>query len=108
TVTAFVVFRADSMAHAAGVLTDMFNIKAGNAAVNNEVFALISPLFVVSFMFAVLLSAPVFRKIEAKMADSDYSEGCMIAEYACSLLIYVLCILSLSSGSYNPFIYFRF
>lgn len=108
TVTAFVVFRADSMSHAAGVLTDMFNIKAGSAAVNNEVFALISPLFIVSFLFAVLLSAPVFRKIEAKMADSDYSEGCMIAEYACSLLIYVLCILSLSSGSYNPFIYFRF
>ncbi len=108
TITAFVIFRADSMTQGLGVIAHMFTIKAGSSAVTAEIGSFITPLFLLTFCFAVVLSTPVCRKIEEKCAGTGLEKGCMITEYACSIVIYLLCILSLSSSSYNPFIYFRF
>jgi len=108
TVVAFVIFRADTMTQAMGVIGHMFTVKTGDLMINNEVRSFISPLFVVTFCFAVLLSTPVCRNIEAACVRAKLSNLCTFTESVISIVIYLLCILSLSSSSYNPFIYFRF
>ncbi len=104
----FVMFRADTLSVGFGVLGAMFSPAAGNAAVNGEIFSLLSPVTLIAFGFALLLSTPVFRLLRKKAMESN--RGSLYNGLACggSLLLFVLSVLSLVSSSYNPFIYFRF
>ena len=107
-VLAFVLFRADTLTQGFGLIRNMFTFAGGDAAVNAEIMSGASMLFVITFIFAVILSAPVFRIVQAKAAAANRTALFEGISYALSLVIFVLCILSLVSGSYNPFIYFRF
>ena len=75
---------------------------------NGEIFSLLSPVTLIAFGFALLLSTPVFRLLRKKAMESN--RGSLYNGLACggSLLLFVLSVLSLVSSSYNPFIYFRF
>ena len=107
-IVGFVMFRADNLAQGFGVLGAMFSPCAGSAAAVSEVLALLSPLFFISFGFALLLSAPVFRLLRQKVERSGRINAYNYAAYTGSLALFALSVLSLVSSSYNPFIYFRF
>lgn len=108
TVLAFVIFRADSLSKGLTLIGNMLTGVEGVSSVNAEIRSCMSVLFAVSFCFAVILSAPVCRIIGSKIAKTKYAA---LYEHICScgsLLLFILCVLSLVSSSYNPFIYFRF
>ena len=107
-VLAFVLFRADTLSQGFGLIGRMFSGASGDAAVNAQILSCTSVLFLMTLAFAVLLSAPVFRWIRSRIPAGRPAALYQYTAYAGSLVIFALCILSLVSGSYNPFIYFRF
>ncbi len=107
-VLGFVLFRADTLSQGFGVLGAMFSPSVGDPAACASFFALFSPAAILSFLFALLLSTPVFRLLRQKAEKAGCAEVYNYASCAGSLLLFALSALSLVSGSYNPFIYFRF
>ena len=107
-VLAFVLFRADTLTQGFRLIGRMFCFSAGDAAVNAEILSGASLMFVIAFFFALLLSMPVFPMLRKKASAGKLCAVYEHGSYLISLVIFGLSILSLVSGSYNPFIYFRF
>ncbi len=104
TVLAFVFFRADDLPTACRFIGHMF-CPSGNTIQTAMFMQNLTPMYLVMLVLAVLFSMPVVRIIGEKTAKSAVCEFC---SYAVSLILLGLCILTLSSNSYSPFIYFRF
>jgi alginate O-acetyltransferase complex protein AlgI len=66
------------------------------------------PLYLVVFVFAIIFSMPVMEKIKASAKSEKSAAIYEFSTYVISMVLLGLCVLSLSSASYNPFIYFRF
>ena len=68
-----------------------------------------TPLFITSLIVAIVASLPLKYFVNSIVSKSEKT---MIvynsALYVISFGLLVLCMLNLASGSYNPFIYFRF
>ncbi len=98
-VCGFVLFRAETVSQAAGVIGAMFTGFGSGLEGTYTVCALLTPAFVLTFILGLLLSFPVAKRLEPKK-DSFTLVG--------TLLLFAICLLNLSSGGFNPFIYFRF
>ena len=136
-IVGFVIFRADSISQAIGIIRKMFT--GFTFTEYNTSFAMqqLTPFFIVMLIVAVLASGYI-QKITAMFRTKMFGEkvnmvdGAVdyvgdeetglgrgnkntkeatfleVASYVISLLILIWCLLRLSGGSYNPFIYFRF
>ncbi len=107
-VLAFVLFRANTLAQGFTIIANMFNGNAGVGAVNAQIYACMTGFFLLCFVFAVLLSTPVFKLIRSKAEQGKHVALYNYGAYIGSLLLFGLSILALLSSKYNPFIYFRF
>ena len=107
-VIGFVLFRADTLTQGFGMIGAMFAPAAGASAAVSEILTLISPLTLLIFGFALLLSTPVFRVLRQMAERSGKIIPYQYAACIGSLALFALSVLSLVSSSYNPFIYFRF
>ena len=97
----FVLFRCDSLTDFGLMMKSMFTSFNGTAA-NDMLFAsLLNPLNVTALIAGVVFSMPV----SGKLTRLKFMKG---LSYPAALVAVVIAILCLSSGSYNPFIYFRF
>jgi alginate O-acetyltransferase complex protein AlgI len=101
----FVIFRADTLSQGFGVISAMFGGGTADTQVCAEIMSQMSALFAVALVFAVLFSTPIAPMIKAKLGRYSVLEH---VGYFGTLCIFALCILSLVSSEYNPFIYFRF
>ena len=75
---------------------------------NIKVFVYTESLTVVNIIaviFGLLLSTPVFKLINDKLGKNKLY---ITIKDIVLILLFILCIVYLISGSYNPFIYFRF
>ena len=97
----FVFFRADTMSQGVFWVKKMFTGFTWNAAAMSFTMQQITPVFLVTLAGALLACCPVIKTVNNKSWYAPLA-------YVCSLLGLVVCILSLASGTYNPFIYFRF
>lgn len=97
----FVFFRAETMTQGFFWIKEMFTDFHGNAAAMSLALQQLTPVYLVTLAAAVLASFPLNQTLKTK-------RGYETAAYICSLAGLVICILSLASGTYNPFIYFRF
>ena len=106
----WVLFRADSVSHAlvfAGHMAAPWKYGLENAMNVCPLFLLNTKSAIV-FVIAVLGAGPVqaiSRKIMPRVSEK-WKMSILEIPLICALLIY--CILLLASGTYNPFIYFRF
>ena len=98
----FVVFRADTMADAAGYLAVLFG--AGGASASSAL-ALLDPYTLTVLGFAAVFCFPI---VPALRRRADGNEVLDTLGYAITLPLLVLCVMALASSTYNPFIYFRF
>lgn len=98
-VLGFTLFRADTLTQAGAMFSAMFTGVGLNWAGTAAVCALLTPSFLLCLLVSLLLSAPVAKRLEPKR------EWMTLAG---SLVLLVLCMLDLSAGTFNPFIYFRF
>lgn len=105
----FVMFRADTFAQGMMMIGKMFTGWEFGALQMSEALSVLTPIFLATCVCAVIGSMPVLpmlkRRIGTGTAKSRAAEP---LSYVGTIVLLVLCMLSLSSGTYNPFIYFRF
>ena len=97
----FVFFRADTMSQGLFWIKEMFTGFTWNAAAMSFAVQQITPVLLVTLAGALIACCPVIKTVNNKKWYAPFA-------YVCSLLGLVVCMLSLASGTYNPFIYFRF
>ncbi len=105
----FVVFRADSISQAFFMISRMFT--GGTSQYGLYLFrSLLDPaecfIILIAFLFAGRLPLFVKEKIEKSGLAEKNAYGVLNTVF--SLALYVLCIMSLARGGFNPFIYFQF
>lgn len=109
-IVAFVFFRADTITDACIFIGNMFNpfeISGGDAQFAMLIQQL-TPLYITMLVLAILFSMPIWQKLRSKISSKELLLYGETGSYVISLAMLTLCIVSLSSASYNPFIYFRF
>lgn len=108
----FVIFRADDMGQALMMLSVMFTRFEWNALMASATAAVCTKLFVFTLLLAAICCLPVNewlkKRKEAKPDCPLCGTGAEVLSYACSVVLLLVCIMSLAGGTYNPFIYFRF
>ena len=97
----FVFFRAETMAQGCFWVRKMFTGFGWNTGAMSFALQQMTPVFLVTLAGALIACCPVKKLISEKKWYGPVA-------YVCSLTGLVICILSLASGTYNPFIYFRF
>ena len=102
----FTIFRAPDMSFATQFISSMFT---GRATLTSRwIFAEIGTPFMWSVLIIAIVAAmPIIPKIKATMTEK---QGPLLEQiaYGVTLMLLVLCILNISSSTFNPFIYFRF
>ena len=125
-IVGFVIFRADSLTQAVQYIGRMFTGFDASAAGMTPALQQLTPFFLVMLAAAVFFCGP-FRTIAERLrgktensgedrgAEPETAEtahgGSRIREtvlYIAAFVLLLWCIIRLSGGSYNPFIYFRF
>ena len=104
----FVLFRADSFSQGLYLMQQMvvgFHFEASCGALALQQ---LTPLTLVTFAAAVVAAAPVKPAVERRALASRHAAVWDSLGYALALVLFALSFLSLASGGYNPFIYFRF
>ena len=96
----FVFFRAETMAQGCFWVRKMFTGFGWNAGAMSFALQQMTPVFLVTLAGALIACCPVKKLISEKKWYGPVA-------YVCSLTGLVICIHSLASGTYNPFIYFR-
>lgn len=110
TIVAFVFFRADTMSYALKFIGRMFNPFASTDSQGSFAIFMqqLTPMFILMLVCAVIFSMPVFRIIGSRIKSKELLMYGEVGSYVVSILMLLICIITLSSASYNPFIYFRF
>ena len=97
----FVFVRADSMHQGAAWIKTMFTGFGSNTAAMSLALEQLTPLYLVTAAVGIVACCPVKMLVKKGRAYEAVTA-------AGSLALLLLCMLSLASGTYNPFIYFRF
>ena len=105
----FVLFRADSLSAAGVMFIQMFAGFDFAPAHTLTLIALLNLRTVCFLTAAVLLAAGLPQRFAERLGQRLLSNGVKqgLLAGACAVL-YVLCVLNLSSTAFNPFIYFQF
>lgn len=97
----FVFFRADTMKQGCFWVREMFTDFGWKDSAMSLTLQQLTPVYLVTLAVALIAAVPVNRMLK----KYNWYEG---VTYVLSLAGFVLCVLSLAGGTYNPFIYFRF
>lgn len=100
----WVFFRADTVFQAVTYLRQMF---AGGTTYYT-VISFLSMKVIVVFVIGILFAGDVQRLLREKYEKIKYSLPVMTCDLCIQVVILVLCIFMMVSGTYNPFIYFQF
>ena len=107
-IVGFVFFRADTLTYALQMLKQMFTgfgPAVGSRVALGVILEQANLYAILVFAFAIIFSYPISKKVSEKMSGKKMWEPVLMFG---SMMLLVLCILSLASSAYNPFIYFRF
>lgn len=96
----FVIFRADSMRQAVHFIVSMFSFGATAVGTMTAV-SVMSPLFIITLIITAVACTPVLRMLPKNAVTR-------LLGMVLTIILYMLCIMEIAAGSYNPFIYFRF
>ena len=101
---AFALFRSESFEQA---MAFWRNMVAGGSGLGMQA-RLITPMFIAAVCAGVVGSLPWIHFVKRKIEGKKYENILVVASYAGSIVLLLLCMLSLAAETYNPFIYFRF
>ena len=97
----FVMFRCDSIRAFGIMLNKMLIPGVSSASANMLLLSVLTPVNLTALAAGIVFSMPVGQKLK----ENKYMNG---LSYVLAVFAVVFAFMSLSSGSYNPFIYFRF
>lgn len=106
----FVIFRADTLGQGLDVIRAMFTGFDFGRAYMTPALNQLTPLFLVTLVFAFVLAFPLTPALKKRLAGMKPAVQIRADRliYVGSMVLLLLCMLSLAGGGYNPFIYFRF
>lgn len=110
----FVIFRADTLSQGIFMIGQMFTGFSGNDAAMSLAWEQLTPWFFFMLAVAVIGAAPVKKisdKIRSQILQEQIEGKWKVVDIVLFVLSFVLllwCMVRLSGGTYNPFIYFRF
>lgn len=113
-IVGFVIFRADSLTQAARFIREMFTGFTVTSASTSFALQQLTPYFVVMLVAAVIFCGPIrpvverLRSVSGREQFAKRERTVQGVLYGIAFVLLLWCILRLSGGSYNPFIYFRF
>lgn len=102
----FVIFRADNIGYAVAYIGRMFSYSSAGSV--NILVSMLTPVFIVTFIFALIACPPVVKFVSNKIKKKEIYNVLNVISYGMTFVLLFLCILGLAADSYNPFIYFRF
>ncbi|MGI6096134.1 MAG: MBOAT family O-acyltransferase [Lachnospiraceae bacterium] len=103
----FVIFRAETLSQGFAMIGRMFSGFDFSAAAVSFALQQCTPLVITVFVLGAIGSMPVLPAFQAKIGKQKGYVWEPVS-FVVSLGLLVLCMLSLSGGGYNPFIYFQF
>lgn len=110
--TGFVIFRADTIAQAGWMLGAMFTKFEWSTELAAATAVLYNKLFFFMLLVAAVSALPLKEWLHAWAVKKEAEGRSFILwrrlSYAGSIVLLVICMMSLAGGTYNPFIYFRF
>lgn len=105
----FVMFRAETFGQGIFMIGNMFGGWEFSQIQMAVAWEQWTPLFLMTLVFAIIGSGPLLPKVAGICLGQDaLRKQAEYFSYGISFVLLILCMLSLSSGTYNPFIYFRF
>ena len=107
-VCGFVMFRADSVGLGLTMLKTMFTGFNMEVKSISLVTGLLSPYYIFVIIMAIIFAYPLRQKLEntiSKKIGSNINETII---HIADIGLLLVCIISLATATYNPFIYFRF
>ncbi len=108
-VLAFVIFRADTLAQGGSIIATMlWGFGAGTNAGSLTLMAQLTPQFLLAAVAGCVLALPVGPAVSAALDRRMSAVPLQLVRDVLALVLVFACVVSLSSGTYNPFIYFRF
>ena len=109
-VTAFVIFRSETIGQGFAMIGKMFVGWSMTSEMVSFLSTTVTPSVILFLVIGILGATDFPKKLVTRIAGKASVPSLLpeIASMAASLLVLGLCILSLSSTAYNPFIYFRF
>ncbi len=105
----FTIFRADSMTQAGRFLWQMVAGFHFTKIGLLNAWGLLTFYNIFIFIAALVAMTPMVKLLANRFAEK-YHAGTLVSclQYGASLVLFALCVMSLASSTYNPFIYFRF
>ena len=102
----WVFFRAESFKGAALFVKKLlsFNFNSNYIYINGELIF----YFILAGLFSFITLSAFGRKLQERIYFSNYSNVGYFAATLCSIFLFYYCVASISSSTFNPFIYFRF
>jgi len=109
-VTAFVIFRAATIGQGFSMIAKMFTGWSMTPEMTTFLSTTVTPSVILFLLIGIVGATDLPKKLAARIAEKFSAAGLLpeIVSMAAALFVLGLCILSLSSKAYNPFIYFRF
>ena len=105
----FVMFRADTFLQGILMIQKMLVGWEFGGEQMSIVKSVMTPVFLITVTIALIGSTPIIKSIGKDCAQKESGKKIMeFLSYGIAIVLLAICILSLSSGTYNPFIYFRF
>ena len=104
TMIGWIYFRSDNIFQANQFVAQLFNFKGGSASAVSFLSMKSIIVLVVGILFAGFVQRPL-KKYYDKVSTTI---PVLCADYALQFVLFVLSVLMLVSGTYNPFIYFQF
>ena len=102
----FVIFRADTITQGVLFIQQMFTGFNFDYVHMSMAMQWLTPMFCLMFLMAIIGATPLAKTIANRLEEKKGSFT--VISFMGSLALLVVCILNLSGGTYNPFIYFRF
>lgn len=102
----FVIFRSESMGQAFSVIGAMFTKFSVSGEALAELSSILSPSVIATFLIACIASTPAAQTASRLLERRPRMK--FVLEYAAAFVLLLVCVMTLSTESYNPFIYFRF
>ncbi len=100
----FVMFRAPDISHGFSFIGSMFSF-AGSPA---DVTGYLSPYALLMLFCGTVFSAPLLPYLRRKMTDAGHETACNVIAGIVCIPLYLLCVMTLASSAFNPFIYYIF
>ncbi len=109
-VTAFVIFRAETIGQGFLMVGKMFTGWFSTPQTASFLIATLTPSVILFLVIGIVGATDLPKKLVAWIASKDFVPGLLpeVVSMVSAMIVLGLCVLSLSSTAYNPFIYFRF